>query len=234
MAWPDSGDERPSLQIILRRGAFFVSTVRDDTMKRWGSHLAIAAYLSVLVGGIVTHALQYKEHSHPLMYYVVWDMFCGWTCWEQRTHLIGEGESGQFYELGPGPWGDYHPFSNLSRQHYDPFCSHAFRIADNSLRHTTHEPMARIHVVEESWAKKHNLPPFLAKNLEPIPLPGQRNTYFHLRKSFSPDGSLIHDGSAWLDVQSHLSLMDNPSLKQKTGYQFPVLLTGGPPQPPVQ
>ena len=198
--------------------------VRDDAMKRWISHSVIATYLGILLFGVTAHAVQYREHSHPFMYYIVWDMFCGWSSWEQRTHIIGEGDSGTLYELAPGPWGTYHPYSDLSRHNYDPFFTHSLRLAQNTLRHTDHEPLHTIYVVEESWAKKHNLPSHLAEKLAPVPT--DKSPYFHIRKTFRADGTLVHDGAGWLDVQAQLCRMDNPKLKRATESRPPILLTG--------
>jgi hypothetical protein len=58
-------------------------------MKRWITHLTIAAYLGVLTWGVVSHALGYKTGMHPGMYFIVWDMFCGWSAYEVRYHLVG-------------------------------------------------------------------------------------------------------------------------------------------------
>jgi len=46
-------------------------------MKRWLSHFTIAVYLAALSWGIVAHALSFGAASHPGMYFLVWDMFCG-------------------------------------------------------------------------------------------------------------------------------------------------------------
>ena len=63
-------------------------------MKRWFTSLGIAAYLTALAVGFVSHAVDYGTDCHPIMYFLVWDMFCGWSAYEGRLHLIGEGESG--------------------------------------------------------------------------------------------------------------------------------------------
>ena len=113
-------------------------------LKRWLAGAFIVAYLSALGLGVVSHALAFQQNAHPMMYFVVWDMFCGWSAYASRTHVIAEGESGKFYRLTPTPWGEYHPYSDLGRQHYDPFSSHCQRIGTNVLRHTRHEPISRM------------------------------------------------------------------------------------------
>lgn len=172
--------------------------------------------------GVVAHAVQYHEHSHPLTYFVIWDMFCGWTAWEQRSHVLAEGESGQFYEVAPGPWGSFSAYSeNVSRQHYDPFAEHMLRQAQNTLAKTSHEPIRRILVVEESWAKKYNLPDHLAAKLTPVPT--EKKSYIHVRDVFLPDGTPLEQRGAWLSMQSRAALLDNPRLEQLTMPQLPVV-----------
>ena len=73
-------------------------------MKRWLATTFIAAYLFILSGGLACHAMGFAVTSHPLMYFIVWDMFCGWCAYTTQTHVIAEGESMKFYELAPGPW----------------------------------------------------------------------------------------------------------------------------------
>ncbi len=110
-------------------------------MKRLIAVGTIFAYLGVLVAGLGSHALNYKTDAHPTMYFIVWDMFCGWSAYEDRTHIIGQGESGRYYDLAPAPWGDYRPFGDIERHHYDPFATHAGNLAMNTLRYSDHEPI---------------------------------------------------------------------------------------------
>ena len=126
-------------------------------MKSWFSKLVIGLYLSALSAGIVIHALNFGNASHPVMYYVVWDMFCGWSSNEIRYHVIGEGESGTYYELAPGPWTRFTPFGDLDRVHYDVLGNSHRRMALNALKRTDHEPMRRVIMLEEVWHKKYNL-----------------------------------------------------------------------------
>ena len=67
-------------------------------MKRLATVLFILAYIGSLGWGIVAHAVKYKASSHPAMYFVVWDMFCGWSAYANRTQIIAEGESGRYYD----------------------------------------------------------------------------------------------------------------------------------------
>lgn len=179
-------------------------------MKRKFAVGFILCYLATLSFGVASHALQYHAASHPAMYFIVWDMFCGWAGYETRLHVIGEGESGRYYELAPSPWKEIRPFGDLARHHYDPFVNHAFTMANATLRHTDHEPMRRIHVVEEAWAKKFNLPDQLwqARYVEAK----QPHSYYHLRKSYGADGTLLSSQQNWFEYQSMLALHDNPRL----------------------
>ena len=127
-------------------------------IKLWAVSMVIVSYLGSLGYGIVCHTLNFNTASHPAMYFVVWDMFCGWSAYANRLHIIGEGEDGKYYELAPGPWTKFTPFGDLTRHHYDPFLNHSSDIVRNCLKHTRAKPMRRLLVIEEYWAKKYNLP----------------------------------------------------------------------------
>ena len=174
------------------------------SIQRWAVSGFIVLYLSCLALGVVCHALQFRPNAHPLMYFTVWDMFCGWSGWSFRGHVIAEGESGQYYRLTPTPWGEYHPYSDLGREHYDSFHNHSVRIGVNCLKQTEHEPILRVYLVEESWPKKFNLPdPLWSQIHEQPPEPYH---YFHVDAVYSPEGTLVtrngtlHDKhrAAWL------------------------------------
>ena len=75
---------------------------------KWCAGLFMGCYLTVLSCGIVGHALKIGLAGNTLSYYVVWDMFCGWQAYDQRTHLIAESDSGKYYELRE-PWGEFCP-----------------------------------------------------------------------------------------------------------------------------
>lgn len=195
-------------------------------MKRWFSHCVITLYLGCVLFGVAVHAVEYREHDHPAMYFIVWDMFCGWTAWEQRLHIIGEGESGEYYELAPGPWGDYEPFGNLDRHHYDPFVNHAARMAVNTLHQTQHEPIHRVFVIEEVWAKKYNLPVGLQQELTPVP--GEKRTYCYVRDVYTADGTVIRRGLSWFSDQAKQSLWNNPRLARQTQFGRPQYVVSRP------
>ena len=183
-------------------------------MKRWLCILTIAGYLGALGYGLTCHSLQSRQTRHPAMYFVVWDMFCGWSAYSIRSHVIAEGESGRYYELAPGPWADYHPYADLSRHHYDAFGNHFSRLATNTLAHTSHEPMTRILVVQEMWNKKFNLPDDLWNQM--YSEPKEEHHYYHLQYSYSPDGELTGASPSWLAMQQSWSLSDNPRLQRQS------------------
>jgi hypothetical protein len=181
-------------------------------MKRWLTHSGVVVYLSALSWGIVSHAVDYGNTSHPVMYYLVWDMFCGWTGYSGRIQIVGEGESGKYYELAPGPWGEFTPFGSIGRRHYDVMGVRGAKFAHNTLKHTRHEPITRIFVIEESWAKKYNLPDHLWN--ERFDEPKDPYRYYNVMHAFSIDGDLLESNGNWLSRQYALSVTNNPRLAQ--------------------
>lgn len=180
-------------------------------MKRLLTVGFIVAYLGALNYGVVCHMLNYRTGSHPLMYFVVWDMFCGWIAYDTRVYVVGEGESQKYYDLTTPPWGEFHPWGTLGRQHYDSFNNHVARIAMNTLRHTQHEPMTRLLVVEESWAKKYNIPDKVWEMRYEEPKDPQK--YYMVRTVLLPDGRVAHDSGSWVQQQAMKMLNDNPRLQ---------------------
>lgn len=188
-----------------------VSQLRKVTgMKRWLIHLTIVTYLGALGFGIFAHTVNVATGSHPVMYFLVWDMFCGWAAYETRFHVIGEGASGKYYELAPGPWGELRPFGRIGRRHYDAFGRFSIRLAQNTLRNAEHEPMGRVFVIEEHWPKKYNFPDHVWKLR--YDEPKDKHSYYHVRHIYSPDGVLTHTSMSWLNWQSGLSVSANPRL----------------------
>jgi hypothetical protein len=172
----------------------------------------IALYLGALAYGNLCYALGHGTGSHPLMYFIVWDMFCGWSAYDSRTHIIARGESQKYYELAPAPWGEIHPWGSLGRRHYDGFNTHTGRIALNTLRHAAHEPIERIFVIEECWAKRFNLPDAVwASRYDG---PRDVTKYHRLRSELLADGTPVKRQSAWLAHQSLLTVWENPRLQQ--------------------
>lgn len=194
-------------------------------MRRRLTHLLIAGYLGALFFGIGSHCFKYCDACHPGMYFVVWDMFCGWSTWEQRLHIIGEGESGTYYRLAPGPWADYQPYSNVSRHHYDNFGNHAARLAVNCLKHTDHEPMRRVFVVEESWNKKYNMPVSLRQDV--VGAADEKHSYLYLRDEYRADGTTVVRRPPWHALQMARSTSENPRLHAQARGGAPMILAEG-------
>ena len=183
-------------------------------MKRWLAHGTIAVYLAALSWGIFAHALRVGTGTHPVLYVLVWDMFCGWSAWGSKTHIIGEGESGKYYELAPAPWGDLRPFGSLDRQDYDPNSIFSARLAVNCLRRTQHEPIVRVFVVEECWPKKFNLPDKLWALR--YTRPKDIHKYYRVRHVLTSDGQLVQTYTTWLDYQAGVCIANNPRLRAET------------------
>jgi hypothetical protein len=193
-------------------------------MKRWLTHLTIAGYLSALATGIFCHAVDFGLSSHPVMYFLVWDMFCGWSSWSNRNELICEGESGKYYSLGPVPWGEYRPFGDIDRRHYDPRGHFTPRMALNCLRQTKHEPMTRIFAVEVWWPKMYNLPDHLWERRFGRPKDIQK--YYHLRHVFTPDGTLLQTTTNWMSHQYAIAMGNNPRLQADVRRSTPFYVLG--------
>lgn len=174
----------------------------------------IATYLATLSVGIVSHMLGFGTAAHPLMYFIVWDMFCGWTAYDSRAYVVGEGESGKLYDLATPPWGEFHPWGGLGRQHYDALNNHCGRIGLNTLRHTAHEPVNRMYVLEENWAKKYNVPETVWQARYDEPRDVQK--YYRVRSVILPDGTIAQATIAWLQYQALTMLADNPRLRMQS------------------
>lgn len=182
-------------------------------MKRVLTVAFIVTYLGLLGYGNLCHMLGHGITAHPLMYFIVWDMFCGWAAHDTRLHIIGEGEDQKYYELSPGPWGEFKPWGTVGRQHYDMVNTHSGRIAFNTLAHTTHVPLTRILAIEEAWPKKFNLPdPVWNMRYDE---PKDMVKYHRVRSVMLPDGEVARVYNSWLANQAEMALADNPRLRQQ-------------------
>ena len=183
-------------------------------MKRWFSHLVIGAYLTAMSVGIVSHTLKFGSTSHPFMYYFVWDMFCGWSAHEIRYHVIGEGDSGTYYELAPGPWTRFMPYGDLDRLHYDVLGNSHRKMALNALKRTDHEPIHRIVIIEEVWPKKYNLSDRIWGMR--FDEPKDPMSYFWQRSEMTDEGRVISVVPDYLAYLTTKSIADNPRLIDDT------------------
>jgi hypothetical protein len=194
-------------------------------MKRILTVAFIVCYISTLTYGNVCHLLRHGQATHSMMYMIVWDMFCGWAAYDSRVHIIAEGESETFYDLTQPPWGELHAFGYIGRENYDQFNTHLGTIALNVLQHTSHEPISRIVVIEESWPKKLNLPDAVW-NLR-YDNPKDRHSYFRTRLVMLPDGTVTHRYTSFLDYQALCLATDNPRLLQQSKAGTPLFLNDG-------
>ena len=189
-------------------------------MKRLLTHTVICLYLGALLTGFLSHTLKFGHVAHPAMYFVVWDMFCGWAAYATRTEVIAEGESGNYYEIAPAPWGEFKPFGPLGRRQYDGFNLYVPGMIRNTLRQTTHEPISRVYVFDRVWPKKFNLPDHLWNHM--FDEPRDVHEYYHLRAICDADGRLIEAYADWIRTQNLLSVADNPRLRKhaRSGQPF--------------
>ena len=179
-------------------------------IRRIVSGLFIGAYLSWLSWGIVAHVLKMGLNGNTLGYYVVWDMFCGWQAYDNRTHIIAQGHSGQYYEVR-APWGEFKPFGNVPRVHYDVTNNLVAKHIRHVLKNTAHEPIDRVYVVQEIWPKQFNIPDSLWSRYFDEPL--DRISYFHLRAICSDRGNILNSYPDWYAMQTLNAVADNPRLQ---------------------
>lgn len=170
----------------------------------------IAGYLGWLAWGIGAHVLKVGLYGNTLGYYVVWDMFCGWQAYDNRTHVIAEGASGTFYEVR-APWGEFHPFGNVPRVHYDVTNNLVPKHIRNVLKNSSHEPIDRVYVVQEIWPKQFNIPDELWARYSEEPL--DRISYFNLRAICSDRGHVLNSYPDWYAAQTLNAVADNPRLQ---------------------
>jgi hypothetical protein len=171
----------------------------------------IVAYLGTLNYGVLCHMMGFGTAAHPLMYFIVWDMFCGYSAYDSRVYVIAEGENQKFYDLAAPPWGEFKPWGEQGRQHYDVLNNHTARIGFNTLRHTQHEPITRMFVIEENWAKKYNMPDGVWSAR--FDGPKDIKKYYRVRTILLPDGTVTENVGTWLNFQSVQMVNDNPRLQ---------------------
>jgi len=200
----------------------------DRVMKRWLVNAGIATYFAALAFGYVMHVLAIPNGRATFMplFFLKFNMFSGWSGYEARMEVLGEGASGKFYQLAPGPWGEFQPYGYLDRRHYDQQFENGLRFAQNSLKHTAHEPIDRILVVEAWYPKKFNLPD---KQFEAYyNKPKNLKKYYHLRFVLNPDGEVLSAQPIWLRHEEQLLLTDNPRVVTETQRRKPFWGTQDP------
>jgi hypothetical protein len=179
-------------------------------MKRWILNASIAGYIGALAFGFLCVAGQVTLYFPP-MYFLTFNMYGGWSGYDAKMQVLGEGESGKFYVLSPGPWGEFRPYScNLSRQCYDQVFEYGRILARPGLKHTQHEPILRMFVVEQEYPKKFNLPD--AQYAAYYGKPNPHRIYSHTRMVMNAEGEILSQNAPWLHYQDNLSVVDNPRL----------------------
>jgi hypothetical protein len=191
-------------------------------MKRIFAVAFIVCYISVLTYGNACHMLRHGNNQHALMYMIIWDMFCGWSAYDSRVRIIAEGESETYYDLTHAPWGELHAFGYIGRENYDERNAHSGTVALNVLKHTSHEPISRILIVEESWPKKLNLPEDVW-NLR-YDMPKDPHTYFRVRQVILPDGTITRNSECFISYHGRRLALDNPRLVQQSKANLPMFL----------
>jgi hypothetical protein len=180
-------------------------------LRRILTTVLICSYLSALTWGVCAHVMKAGLQGNTLSYFVVWDMFCGWQAFDNRTPIIAEGASGQFYDLR-APWGEFTPFGNVPRIHYDVTNHLAAKHVRNVLTHTTHEPIDHVYVIQEIWPKQFNMPDRLWEQF--FEEPKDVVKYYNLRAVLNSQGATLRSWPDWYEKQTLLSIADNPRLKR--------------------
>ena len=179
---------------------------------RWIAGLFIACWLGAMSFGIVAHALKVGLSRNALSYFVVWDMFCGWRAWDDRTHLIAESSSGRYYNVTE-PWGAFQPYGKISRLQYDASNHLLPKQVRHVLSHTQHEQIDHVYVVQEMWPKQFNMPERLWNSY--YSEPPDKISYFHLKAICDRTGRTVSVFPDWLTQQYLNSIADNPRLQRE-------------------
>ena len=173
------------------------------------TNAGIAAYLCALATGIALHGLNLPGKASAPAYFVVWDMFCNWNGYEARVRYIGEGESGQHYDLaidslGPSLHG------SIARDHYDFDGRYVPKLAAVAAMRTDHEPLSRIYVVEENWSKQFNRSPTAYQRLHARPY--ERVVHRNVRCVVDTSGHVLEARRPWFAMQHTQAVMSNPTI----------------------
>lgn len=179
-------------------------------MKKSLIQLFVCCYLAALAFGVATHAVGWNVGNKAAMYFFVWDMYGGYSPFEERRHLLAEGESGTFYDLSP-PWGEFVPFGAAERGTYDFNALFHDDFARCTLAHTDHEPIVRVFHVDEVWNRKFNLSE--AARSAAHAETGAKRSYYYLRGAYDGSGTAQSLYSDFSSVLAHQALMSNPQLQ---------------------
>ena len=201
------------------------STITPPARSRWAVNSLIAGYLGALAVGLALHAWQLPGHNTLPGYFVVWDMFCNWTGYENRVRFIGEGESGRHYDLLAADIHSPRLHGSEHRAHYDYSGRHTPLVASRVAERSRHEPLTRIFVMEESWSKQFNLPPRLYEQTHGCR--PDRVVHRHLRGILAPNGHVLQTQAGWFVCQQQEAMFANPTLRGDA-YRGRSLYAGNP------
>ncbi len=91
-------------------------------MKRWIVNAGISGYLAALIVGFLCVATQVRFFFPPL-YFLTFDMYGGWSGYDCKMQVIGEGESGRYYKLSPDRGANFIRIAIASRGSVTTRCS---------------------------------------------------------------------------------------------------------------
>jgi hypothetical protein len=180
-------------------------------LRRWASGLFIVCYLLAMAWGIGAHALKAGLACNTLSYYFVWDMFCGWSAYDNRTHIVAEDVDGNYYSVRE-PWGAFLPFGNVERVNYDVSNNLTPRHIRHVLEHSSHPPIDRVYVVQEIWPKQFNVPDHLWSYQ--FHEPKDMVSTYSLRAICNAVGTPLETYPDWFNAQTLKAIADNPRLQQ--------------------
>ncbi len=180
-------------------------------LRRWVSGLFICSYLLFLTWGTTAHVLKVGLVGNAVSYFCVWDMFCGWQAYDNRTRIVGEDANGNYFAVEE-PWGAFTPFGNVPRIHYDVSSNLISRHIKHVLDHSDHPGIDRVYVVQEIWPKQFNAPDHLWSRY--FHEPKEKTSYFNLRAIYDNRGMMIESYPDWFNAQNIQAIADNPRLQR--------------------
>jgi hypothetical protein len=181
-------------------------------MKRYLACCFISCYLLTLSWGLVAHSFKMGALCHPLMYFIVWDMFCGWQAYDYNQYYIAEAIDGNYYQVDPAPWGSFKPYSDFNRNQYDYRCFFTAPMVKHVLEKTAHPPINRVLVIEEFWNKKYNIPDPIYRYA--YGREKDQKKYFSLRATLDHEGNYLTRNLDFENSLAYQQFIENPRMKQ--------------------
>jgi hypothetical protein len=179
--------------------------------RRWASGIFICGYLMTLAWGVAAHALKFGLVGNTFSYFIVWDMFCGWQAYDNRTHIIGEDKDGNYFKVEE-PWGAFTPFGDVARVNYDVSNNLVQRHVRHVLDHSNHPEIDRVYIVQEIWPKQFNVPDHLWSRYFAEPM--DKTSYYNLRAICDAQGKAVESYPDWFSAQTLQAIADNPRLQR--------------------